>query len=78
VHSWDAFGGASDSSGRAGENFENPFVSRAHLMRQMQRLILLLLVLLVLALGGLEVVASHRAPSSVPLPTAPSMLNEAE
>jgi hypothetical protein len=44
----------------------------------MQRLILLLLALLVLVLGGLEVVASHRPPSSLPLPAAPSMLNEAE
>ena len=68
----------SDSSERAGENFENPFASRAHLMVQMRRLILLLLALLVLVLGGLEVVASHRPPSSVPLPAAPSMLNEAE
>jgi len=47
-------------------------------MLQMQRLMLLLLVLLILVLGGLEVVASHRAPSSVPLPAAPSTLNEAE
>jgi hypothetical protein len=44
----------------------------------MSRLLLLLLVLLFLALGGLEVVASHRAPSSVPLPASSSALNEAE
>ena len=47
-------------------------------MHQMRRLILLLMVLLFLVLGGLEVIASHRAPSSVPLPPAPSMLYEAE
>jgi len=35
-------------------------------------------MLLFLVLGGLEVVASHRAPSSMRLPEAPSMLNEAE
>ena len=78
LHSWDAGGVASDSAERASENFENPFARRAHHMLQMQRLMLLLLVLLILVLGGLEVVASHRAPSSVPLPAAPSTLNEAE
>jgi len=35
-------------------------------------------VLLILVLGGLEVVAAHRAPASVPLPAAPSTLKEAE
>ena len=77
-HSWDAGGAATDSSERAGEIFQNPSVFRAHLMHQMHRLILLLMVLLFLVLGGLEVIASHRAPSSVPLPPAPSMLYEAE
>ena len=44
----------------------------------MRSLILLLIVLLFLVLGGLEVVASHRAPYSVPLPAAPSALGEVE
>src|SRR2546426_2612459 len=47
-----------------GRNFENPFARRAHHTLQMQRLMLLLLVLLILVLGGLEVVASHRARGS--------------
>ena len=77
-HFWDGGGAATDSSKSVRENIPNPSSIGAHLKAQMSRLLLLLLVLLFLVLGGLEVVASHRVSSSVPLPATPSTLNEAE